>query len=248
MDDVVHVHHPQPHVAVVELADRANSNLLTKPLVQGLGRAFVQFGREPDLRVVVLHGYDSFFCTGGTKEDLVGVYEGKIHFDDVPLYRILLDCEVPVISAMQGHALGGGFAIGMYADLVIFAEESLYGATFMKYGFTPGMGATLVLPTKLGLPLATEMLMTARRYHGGQLRDWGVPFPVVKRQQVIPMALALANEIADKPTLSLKLLKRTLTARLREELPQTIETELLMQKQCFAQPEVRQRIETWFGK
>src|ERR1700674_2942414 len=75
MDEVVRVHYPQPRVAVVELADRANSNLLTKPLVQGLGRAFVQFGREPELRAVVVHGYDSFFCTGGTKEDLIGVFE-----------------------------------------------------------------------------------------------------------------------------------------------------------------------------
>lgn len=247
MSDVVTLTYTEPGVAVVELADRANSNLFTRELVTRLFAAFERIRQDATARAVVVHGYDSLFCTGGTKDELLGIFEGRIQFTDVPLYRLCLDCEVPVIAAMQGHALGGGFIFGLFADLVVLAEESLYGANFMKYGFTPGMGATLILPHKLGPALAAELLYTAENYSGGLLRNRGVPFPVVKRKDVIPTALKIARQIADKPVISLKLLKQQLTRRLIAELPRTVREECDMHRVSFAQPEVRQRIESLFG-
>ena len=247
MSEVVHLTSPESNLAVVELADRANSNLFSRELVEGLFRCFDQIRANSEFRAVVVHGYDSLFCTGGTKDELLGIFEGRIQFTDVPLYRLFLDCELPVIAAMQGHALGGGFMLGLFADVVVLAEESLYGANFMKYGFTPGMGATLVLPCKLGPALAAEMLLTAENYSGGMLRERGVTFPVVKRKEVIPTALRLARQIADKPLVSLKLLKRQLTSQLVAELPGAVEAEREMHAISFAQPEVRRRIEALFG-
>jgi polyketide biosynthesis enoyl-CoA hydratase PksI len=244
---VVHLSRPSRRIAVVEMADRANSNLFTRELVTELMAAFESLRRESEVHAVVVHGYDSVFCAGGTQQELLGIVEGRVKFDDVPLYRLFLDCEVPVIAAMQGHALGGGLAMGLFADVVVLAEESLYSLNFMKYGFTPGMGSTLVAPRKLGAALASEMFFSARGYHGGELRQRGVPFPVVKRTEVIPAAMRLAQEIAEKPLVSLKLLKKHLTAGLAAELDATIRGELGMHEISFAQPEVRRRIETLFG-
>jgi polyketide biosynthesis enoyl-CoA hydratase PksI len=244
---VVHLTQPSRRIAVVEMADRANSNLFTRELVTELMAAFEGLRREPEVHAVVVHGYDSVFCAGGTQQELLGIVEGRVKFDDVPLYRLFLDCEVPVIAAMQGHALGGGLAMGLFADVVVLAEESLYSLNFMKYGFTPGMGSTLVAPRKLGTALAAEMFFSARGYHGGELRQRGVPFPVVKRAEVIPAAMRLAQEISEKPLVSLKLLKKHLTAGLAAELEATIRGELGMHEISFAQPEVRRRIETLFG-
>lgn len=247
MDEVVKLSYASPRVAVVEMADRENSNLFSKPLVEGLLRSFAEVRVNEEVRAVVVHGYDSIFCAGGTREELLRIHEGQIRFDDVPLYRIFLDCEVPVVAAMQGHALGGGLAVGLYADALVLAEESLYSSNFMKYGFTPGMGATLVMPFKLGHALAAEMMLTARNYYGGELRQRGVSFPVVKRKDVIPTALQTARELADKPRASLVLLKRRLNAPLVAALPAAVEQELEMHAVSFAQPEVRARIETMFG-
>jgi len=244
---VVHVTRPAPRIAVVELADRANSNLFTRELVHELFDAFRRLREAADVHVVVVHGYDSVFCAGGTQQELLGIVEGRVKFDDIPLYRLFLDCETPVIAAMQGHALGGGLAMGLFADVVMLAEESLYSLNFMKYGFTPGMGSTLVAPRKLGAALASEMFFSARGYHGGELRQRGVPFPVLKRQDVIPAAMRLAQEIAEKPLVSLKLLKRRLNADLAAELDAAIREEVGMHEISFAQPEVRRRIETLFG-
>ncbi|HYI12102.1 MAG TPA: polyketide synthase [Thermoanaerobaculia bacterium] len=248
MSAVVHLTHPLPHVAVIELADRKHSNQFTHELVVGLAEALDEAQKNEDVHAVVLHGYGTVFCTGGTRDELLGIFEQRIRFDDMPLYRLLLDCELPVIAAMQGHALGGGFVMGLFADVIVLAEEAVYSANFMKYGFTPGMGATLILPEKLGPALASEMLLTAEGYQGGELARHGIGPRVVKRNDVIPLALRLARDIADKPRVSLTLLKRHLTARIREALPGTVAAELKMHETTFARAEVRERIETRFGE
>jgi polyketide biosynthesis enoyl-CoA hydratase PksI len=248
MSEVVHYQIKDRHIAVIELADRENTNLLTPDLVSGLHEGLKRAVADPEMRVVVVHGYDSVFCSGGTRDQLLGVFSGTIRFDDPPLYRMFFDCELPVISAMQGHALGGGLLLGLFADIIVLAEESLYCAPFMKYGFTPGMGSTILLPHKFGPMIAAEMLLTARGYHGGELMRRGVSCTVLKRKDVIPAALRFAGDLAEKPVMSLKLLKQMLNADLAARLPEGVRRELEMHKISFTQPEIRERIKTLFGQ
>ncbi len=248
MNDVVRLTVTPEHIALVELDDRASGNTFTQSLIEGLMKTFDRIRGDLSLKVVIVHGYGNYFCCGGTKEELIGILDGVVQFSDVPFYDLLLQCDLPVIAAMQGHALGGGLVFGCYADLLVMAEEALYGAVFMKYGFTPGMGGTYIVPKKLGLLLGTEMLFTARNYQGIELKGRGIQARVVKRAEVIPAALSLARELADKPRLALIELKRNLAAAMREDLPAVVEKELAMHRRTFAQPEVRARIEALFGK
>jgi polyketide biosynthesis enoyl-CoA hydratase PksI len=248
MSEVVHLTWQGPHVGVIEMAEREHSNLLTARLMHGMARCIGEVRTNPAARVMVVHGYDSVFCAGGTQDQLLAIADGKMTFDDPPFYSMFLETEIPVIAAMQGHALGGGLALGLFADLILLAEESLYRASFMQYGFTPGMGTTLLLPEKLGPTLAAEMLYTARGFHGGELQKRGVDIPVLKRKDVIPAALKMASDLADKPRVSLVALKRRLTERLRSQLPAAIQAEKDMQDVTFKQPEVRARIAALFGK
>jgi len=248
MADVVHLNWQSPAIAVIAMEDRAGRNTFTLELVSGLKRAFDAVVAAPEAKVVVLHGYESIFCAGGTEEELLGIADRKQKFDEAGFYRMLLDVPLPVISAMQGHALGGGLVFGLYADLVVMAEQALYATNFMKYGFTPGMGATDIVPRKLGEALGAEMLFTAASYHGGKLRERGIGIPVVPRSEVVPKALALAGDLADKPLVALKMLKETLTAPVRENLPKVVEREMHMHEVTFAQPGIRERIRARFGQ
>ncbi len=243
----VHLSRPLPGVACLRMEDREGSNTFTKALVCGLVDALGEAVRDEDNRVVVLHGYDSLFCAGGTLDELVGIADGQLAFDEGDFYRLLLDCPLPVISAMQGHAMGGGLVFGLYADLAVFSRESLYAANFMKYGFTPGMGATELLPRKLGPVLAAELLFTARGYHGQALAERGLPFPVLPRAEVVPHALALARDLADKPRASLILLKKALNATLLAALPEAVRREQAMHQETFAQDGIRLRIQQRYG-
>ncbi len=106
----------------------------------------------------------------------------------------------------------------MFADFPILSRESIYTTNFMKYGFTPGMGATFILPRKLGITLAEEMMIVARTYRGEELQRRGVPFPVLPRAEVAAYAFDLAKDIAEKPRISLVTLKDHLVASLRTGL------------------------------
>ena len=247
MSDVVKLTQRENNIAVVAMENREYKNTFSKQLIKGLVEVFEEIRNDVEAKVVVIHGYDNYFCCGGTKEELIRIFEGKLQFTDLNFYDLLLKCDLPVIAAIQGHALGGGLAFGCYADLIVLAEECIYSANFMKYGFTPGMGTTYIVPKKFGQVLGSEMLLSARNYYGGELRDRGVSVKVVKKEEVIKTALHLANELADKPILPLKELKRRLAEPIRKALPEVIQKELVMHKVCFSQPEVRDRIESLFG-
>jgi polyketide biosynthesis enoyl-CoA hydratase PksI len=244
----VEVRELTPQMVQITLQDRANKNTFSEQLLTGLIDAFQRIAENTHYRVVVLTGYDTYFCSGGTQETLLLLQQGRAKFTDVNIYAAALDCAIPVVAAMQGHAIGGGFVFGLFADFVVLARESIYTTNFMKYGFTPGMGATCILPQKLGTSLASEMLLGARTYHGSDLEKRGVPFPVLPRAEVLPYSLELARDIAAKPRASLIALKSHLVAETRAQLPGFIERETQLHAETFHQPEVRERIQAAFGQ
>lgn len=246
-DSAVTTQEIEPGVVRITMQDRVNKNAFSRELAEGLIDAFAEVGANERWRVAILTGYDSYFASGGTKEGLLFLSEGKGRFSDTDFYSLALNCPIPVIAAMQGHGVGGGFVLGLFADFPVLSRESVYTANFMKYGFTPGMGSTFVLPEKLGIGLAEEMMITARTYRGEELHRRGVPFPVLPRAEVMAYALDLARTVADKPRVSLVTLKDHLVAPLRAGLAPVIDRELAMHAATFGQPEVRERIEALFG-
>jgi polyketide biosynthesis enoyl-CoA hydratase PksI len=246
--DVVSLREVSSGVFQLTMEDRQYKNTFTEALTAGLIQAFATVRATLACKVVVMTGFDTYFASGGTQEGLLALHENKGRFSDNGLYSLPLDCEVPVVAAMQGHGIGGGFVFGLFSDIVVLSRESVYTTNFMKYGFTPGMGATCVLPAKLGLPLAQELLMSARSYRGAELEKRGVPFTVLPRAEVLAHAHDLARELAEKPRLSLITLKTRLVSTLRAQLPEAVERELEMHQTTFHQPEVRERIAALFGK
>lgn len=246
-EPIVSFTEPAAGVALVTMQDKANRNAFTCELIDGLTRTFAALGARSDLKAVILTGYDSYFSSGGTQQGLRDLFDGTLTFTDRDLYSVALNCPIPVIAAMQGHGVGGGFVVGLFADMTVLARESIYTANFMKYGFTPGMGATFILPEKLGTALAHEMMLSADTYRGEELQRRGVPFPVLPREQVVPHALEVARGLAEKPRASLVALKNHLCAPLRMRLPAFIEQEVALHALTFKQAEVRERIETLFG-
>ncbi len=238
----------EPSIVQLTMQDRIHKNTFSEELVRGLLQAFHSIKDNSTYKAVILTGYDTYFASGGTKEGLLALNAGQAKFTDVNIYSLAMDCEIPVIAAMQGHGIGGGFVMGLYADFVILSRESVYTTNFMKYGFTPGMGATYIVQKKLGFSLAAELLLNAGNYRGGELEQRGIPFPVLPRKDVLPHAYQLARQLAEKPRVSLITLKEHLVAPLREQLPQIVEQEVIMHEKTFHQPEVKERIQALFGK
>lgn len=246
MEPVVTIEESIPGVALIRMQERTHKNTFSPALIDGLFAAFETVAATVQYKVAVLTGYDNYFSSGGTQDALISIYEGKSTFVNEHkgsfLYSLPLECPIPVIAAMQGHGTGAGFTLGLACDIAVLGRESYYTANYMKYGFTPGFGATYYLPKKLGVHLANEILFSGERMQGAELEKRGVPFAVVPRGEVVSYALERARELAEKPRLSLITLKKHLVAELREDLPGVIAEELAMHERTFHQTEVKERI------
>lgn len=235
-------------IVQITMQDRVTKNAFSPELSGGLIGAFEIIKHNPQWKVAILTGFDSYFASGGTQQSLLDIQGGKKKFTEVNLYSLAMDCEIPVISAMQGHGIGGGFVMGLYADFVILSQESIYATNFMRYGFTPGMGATYILPKKLGVALGQEMMMSANNFRGIDLAKRGVPFAVLPRAQVLTHARELAESIADKPRKSMVELKRHLVKKMRTELDEVIQEEVQLHEVTFHDDEVKDRIHAIYGQ
>ncbi|KJK30395.1 SDR family NAD(P)-dependent oxidoreductase [Paenibacillus polymyxa] len=236
-------------IVLLTMKDTVHKNTFSDELIVGLNQAFATVQANENYKVVILTGYDTYFATGGTQEGLLAIHEGKAKYSDTNVYKIALDCKLPVIAAMQGHGIGAGWCMGMFCDFIVMSRESIYTTNFMKYGFTPGAGSTLIFPEKFGVSMAQEILFTGTRYSGSELESKGTPFPVLPRNEVVPYAMQLARKLSESPRESLIELKNHMAQPIREKLAATIEKEIKMQDKTFVnQQEVKERIQTAYGQ
>ena len=248
MGKVVHLTEYDHGVVQVTMEDRATGNMFSPDFIRDFTECFDYIREHHDYKVVVLTGYDNYFASGGTRQELEDVFNGTINFNELGFFKAALDCDLPVISAMQGHGIGGGFVLGLYADIIMLGRENYYTCNFMKYGFTPGVGATYIVPYKLGNALGHEMLLTAKNYQGAELEKRGVPFEVFPKKDVLSRALETALEMAEHPKVSLLTLKEYLAKQPRAIIGQVIEEELAMHDITFKQPVVMERINQLFNQ
>ena len=230
-------------IGVVAMEDAASGNAMSAPFVEDLCAALREAVAWPDLKVMVLVGLPEVFSTGASPAMLQALARGEMPPADLVLARALFDVPVPVVAALEGHAIGGGLALGVSADLVVIARESRYGATFMNLGFTPGMGTTQLLTHVVSPAIAAELLLAGEAKKGAWFEGRSGFNAILPRAQVRPHAMALAGRMADKPRASLELLKRTLTLGRRQAFEQTHTIESLMHLVTFRTPEVRARLQ-----
>ncbi len=244
---LVHLDVEESGVAVVTMDDPGNNNSFTPALIDGLMVAFWQIWNNPEVRAVVLTGTPRVFSMGGTKEQLLGISRRELSFTDAPfLYTGLALTEVPVISAVRGHASGGGFMFGLFADLTVISDEGIYTSPFTKYGFTPGMGATYILEKRLGRNLALEMMMTARQYSGVELAARGAGIRSCPGGRVFEEAMSMASAIASHPRRTSVELKTHMLGSGIDDLLAAIDMEDAMHKRTFLPEVVNDRIAAFY--
>lgn len=222
-------------VAVVRMQDAGHHNMFTQPVLDGLEAAFATIDADQSVRAVVLTGTDKVFSLGGTPAALERLARKDGSFTEVPfLYQGLAACRVPVVAAIRGHAAGGGLTFGLHADQVVLDRDGTYSANFVKFGFTPGLGATYALERRFGAALASEMCMTASSYAGRELEGMGVALRFADGDQVLQAALKIAEAIAAQAAPVIGALKRELSERVRHDLARVIASEVAMHAEVLS--------------
>lgn len=229
---LVRVRREAESIAWIEMVDHTNHNGFSPRFVAALLAAFEEVESDRSYKVALLSGTREVFSSGATRAMLDALSGGEVAPTELVLGRRLMGLRVPVIAAAEGHAIGGGFALLLAADLAVLAAESRYGANFMSLGITPGMGITRLLEETVGRSLAHELLYTGELRRGASFVGTGFS-AVVERAAVRDRALELAWSISEKPTKSVELLKRALSLPRRRGFEEASTLEAFMHERSF---------------
>lgn len=234
-------------IATLAMHDVERKNVFSHQFVNAVLHCLDEIdAAEPT--VLIVKGLDDVFSAGGDKESLMELAEGKIVVRDLTISERLINARYPIVSAMEGHAMGGGLVIGLCSDIVIMANESRYGVVFMNMGFTPGMGTTTLLQPLVGNFIAGEMMLTGRRYKGRELAEKGVPINyILPKKEVLAKAEDIARQIAEKNPKSVYLLKYALAAPKKKMLIDARLQEDMMHHISFGYPETKKIIQDMYA-
>ena len=194
-----------------------NRNSMTPELLDGFAAAVAQARAAHQLRCVIITGTGACFSAGADfRSVLQREGEGPVrtpHEQSFAMYQPflgVLDLEVPVIGALNGHAVGGGFGLALCCDLRIGARGARYGANFARLGLHPGMAISYLLPRLVGVARAAELLFTGRLVDGDETERLGLFNACCDAVDVLPRARALAAAIAASAPLAVRETKRSL--------------------------------------
>jgi enoyl-CoA hydratase/carnithine racemase len=204
-------------VAITELR-RGPDNFFDRRLIGQLADAWEALDAEPRCRALVLCSEGKNFCAGAnfaSRENPLDPSSGRHLYDEA--LRVF-STRKPIVAAIQGAAVGGGFGLALAADFRVAAPEARFAANFARLGIHHGFGMSVTLPAVVGQQRAQELLYTGRRLSGEEALRIGLCDSVVELARLRDAATALAHEIA----LSAPLAVESIRATLRGDLPARI--------------------------
>ena len=218
MSEPAVLYEEKDHVATVTLNRPENRNSMTEDVLEGLRSAVGRVREDTELRCVIVTGRGKSFCAGADFKSQIQrgdsgerkLLPNERSFAMYSPFLSLLEIEVPVIGALNGHAIGGGLGLALVCDIRVANREAKYGANFTKLGLHPGMATTYFLPRFVGIPRAAELLFTGRLVSGDEAAQLGLANYAVAEDQVLPKSLELAREIASCAPIAVRWTKRSL--------------------------------------
>jgi enoyl-CoA hydratase len=180
-------------IAVVTLNRPQAMNALSRLLREALANAFEELQADPETAVVILTGAGRAFCAGLDLKELGSESAEDTH--GVDMMRPIRSFEGPIIGAINGHAITGGFELALACDILIASTEARFADTHARVGILPGWGLSQILPRLVGISRAKEISLTGNFIPAEQAEAWGLVNRVVRPDELLPACKALAVDM-----------------------------------------------------
>ncbi|MEI8057673.1 MAG: enoyl-CoA hydratase-related protein [Actinomycetes bacterium] len=201
--------------AVLEVTiDKPKANAIDGATCRAMSEIFVAFRDDPKYRVAILTAAgDRFFCAGWDLKEISNAGETDTDFGEGGWGGLqeLPNLNKPVIAAVNGMALGGGFELALSCDLIVAADHAQFALPEIKAGILAD-GATVKLRRRIPYHVAVDMLMTGRWMDAAEAYRWGLLREVVPLADLMDTARSLADLLAAAPPLLFPAIKETLRA------------------------------------
>jgi enoyl-CoA hydratase/carnithine racemase len=243
-------------IGVITLDRPDNRNSMTAELLDAFARASAAARADGTIRALIVTGTGTCFSAGADfKSGRFGLQRGgdelAPHERSYAMYApflSLLDVEVPIIGALNGHAVGGGFGLALVCDLRIAALEGKYGANFVAVGLAPGMAITHLLPRLVGVARASELLFTGRLVDGAEAERLGIVNRAVPATEVMGEAMTLARSIAANAPFAVRATKGAIRRGLGMEVRAAARAEAHDQAASLAMDDAREGMSALLAK
>ena len=216
MSDAPVLYECRDHIGLITLNRPDNRNSMTPELLDAFHEASRTAAADTRARCVVITGKGRCFSAGAD-------FRSQIQRDDEERPRqpheksfamyepfiSVLDIEVPVIGALNGHAIGGGFGLSLVCDMRVANQDAKYGANFARLGLHPGMAVSYLLPRLIGPTRAAELLFAGRIFKGEEAERIGLVNRAVPAADVHHVAMEMAAEIAGCAPVAVRMMKRS---------------------------------------
>lgn len=236
------------HVGVLTLNRPQDRNAMTMEMSGEFAAAVAAVHADAQVKVLVLTGAGSAFCSGADLEMVSGWTRETpetVQRDLLTLYSRFLslaELPVPTIAALNGAAIGAGACLAMACDLRLAASDAKIGFTFIKLGLNPGMGSEFWLTRLVGPGRAMQLLMTGDILSAQDALAMGLLNQVTPAKFLQDQVMDLASKIAAKPGTPIRSIKEITLAVPHSNLAEILRMEATRQSLCFQSPNVSEGI------
>jgi enoyl-CoA hydratase/carnithine racemase len=197
------------HVALCRLDRPEARNALSPELMEELATALEGFDADPQVRCVVIAGSDEVFAGGADIKALSErSFDEALYHPAASFWRRVAAVKTPLIAAVSGWALGGGFELALACDLIVASDTAEFGQPEITLGIIPGGGGTQRLARVLGKQQTMELVLTGRRIEATEAEEAGLVNVVTSKKKWLEEALELAQRIAKRPPIATRLAKQ----------------------------------------
>ena len=206
------------HIATITLNRPAVRNALNREAYAQLEAAFRRAQRDPEVRCVILTGADPAFCSGddvkaimlGAEREAAVAQLREVRPRPTPAALAVLECDRPVIAAVNGAAVGWGMDLALLCDIRIASERARFAELFIRRGLIADIGGLWRLPQVVGPSRTAELLFTNDLIDAREAERIGLVSRTVAHDQLLPAARDLAQRIAANAPLALRYMKEGL--------------------------------------
>jgi len=205
------------HICRITLNRPQRRNALNRLAYAELEAAFRHAHADPEVRCVIVTGADPSFCSGDDVQEIMvgGAAERaaapvRVKFEPTPAAMAVIECDKPVIAAVNGPAVGWGMELALYADIRIASEKAIFAELFIKRGLVCDVGGFWKLPSIVGPAKAAELLFTGEPVKAKEAEKIGLVRQITAHQDLLRAAEHLAGFIAANPPLALVAMKQGL--------------------------------------